>query len=197
LLASLQAAATFDLANKAVAPLLFVDGTYHNLFRYTENSLDWLRYLRVTEPGHPLYRLFMENEQTIHRLMSLMDQFWEARDRLSAPRERGDRIAITQRGGAGTPHNLVPMNDDRYRFEHGARDRGESFLRLLADATGWAYEPEKWIWEDWRLTVFEKGQMDRLSIPKFEELMSKMPLSLAITAGRRVEYTLDPTDAFR
>lgn len=196
LLAALQTSASITLPETAVAPLLFIDGTYHNLFRYTENSLDWLRYLRITEPGNPLHRLFMEDEHTIHRLMSLMDQFWAARDELSAPGERGDRIAITRRGGSGEPHNLVSTNSGRFDFDNEARERGEAFLRLLADATGWTYEPAKWVWRGWRLALFEKGQLEGITIPKFRDLMEQEPLSLAITAGRRIEYTLDPDGAF-
>lgn len=196
LLAALQESTPATLPETAVAPLLFIDGTYHNLFRYTENSLDWLRYLRITERGNPLHRLFMEDDRTIHRLMSLMDRFWAARDELSAPGERGDRIAITRRGGSGEPHNLVSTGSNRFDFDAGAKERGEAFLRLLADATGWTYDPASWTWKDWRLTVFEKAQMDGVTIPKFRSLMAQRPLSFAITAGRRIEYTLDPNGSF-
>lgn len=185
-----------DLPESAVAPLLFVDGTYHNLFRYTENSLDWLRYLGITEPVSPLHRVFMEDQHTIHRLMSLMDRFWEARDALSAPGERGDRIAITRRGQSGEPHNLVPRGDDRVDFDECAKERGEAFLRLLAEATGWAYSPENWSWTGWAVAIFEKGRLENITIPRFRDLMEQRPLSLAITSSRTVEYTLDPEGAF-
>lgn len=196
LLATLHSSAPITLADTAVAPLLFVDGTYHNLFRYTENSLDWLRYLHVTSAKSPLHRLFMQDEHTIHRLMSLMDRFWEARDKLSVPGERGDRIAITRRGGSGEPHNLVPTSRGCFNFDEGAKQRGEAFIRLLADATGWKYKPSHWVLEAWRLVVFEKEQAEKLTISRFEELIASEPLSFAITGQRRLEYTLDPNNAF-
>lgn len=196
LLAAVDGAATVKLPDTAVAPLLFIDGTYHNLFRYTENSLDWLRYLGVTASDIPLHRLFMKDKHTIHELMSLMDRFWEARDALSVPGQRGDRIAITRRGGSGGPHNLVEAAGGLYDFDPDAKVRGEAFLALLAQATGWQYTPLHWSWGSWRLSVFEKGAMENLTIPKFRELMAQKPLSFAITAGRRIEYTLDPNGLF-
>lgn len=196
LLAALQKIVSVTLPETAVAPLLFIDGTYHNLFRYTENSLDWLRYLRITEPGNPLHRLFMEDEHTIHRLMSLMDTFWEARDQLSVPRQRGDRIAITRRGGKGEMSNLSPGKNDLFDFDSAAKARGEAFLRLLGEATGWQYDQTQWSWEAWRVSVFEKEQLVGINIPKFKDLMAREPLSLAITAGNRIEYTLDPDAMF-
>src|SRR5436189_3524840 len=105
------------LPEQVVAPLLFIDGTYHNLFRYTENSLDWLRYLGVAEAGSPLHRLFMQDKHTIRELMKRMDDFWEARDKLSVAGERGDRVAITRRGGEGEPHNLIARPDGLYDFD--------------------------------------------------------------------------------
>lgn len=196
LLATVDGALPVTLPDTAVAPLLFIDGTYHNLFRYTENSLDWLRYLGITAREIPLHRLFMQDQHTIHELMSLMDRFWEARDALSIPGQRGDRIAITRRGGDGGPHNLDPRPNDLYDFDAAAKGRGEAFLTLLAQATGWQYEPAHWSWGSWRLSVFEKGTIENLTIPKFHELMASEPLSFAITAGRRIEYTLDPRRLF-
>lgn len=196
LLSAFQTSLRIALPDAAVAPILFVDGTYHNLFRYTENSLDWIRYLGITEPENPLHRLLMYDQHTIYRLMSLMDQFWEARDELSVPGERGDRIAITRRGAGGEPHNLISGKNGRFDFDDQARVRGEAFIRLIAEATGWAYEPSRWHWKNWRLVVFEKGQLDGITIAKFADLMAKKPLSLAITTRNRVEYTLDPDGSF-
>lgn len=196
LLAAVDGALPITLPDSTVAPLLFIDGTYHNLFRYTENSLDWLRYLGITVPEIPLHRLFMQDQHTIHKLMSLMDRFWEARDALSIPVQRGDRIAITRRGGDGGPHNLELRPNGLYDFDTEARLRGEAFLSLLAQATGWQYKPANWSWGSWRLSIFEKGRIENLTIPKFDELMASNPLSFAITAGRRIEYTLDPQDLF-
>lgn len=191
LVAAVDGALPVTLPDTAVAPLLFVDGTYHNLFRYTENSLDWLRYLGFSHADNPLRRLFMEDQHTIHELMSLMDRFWEARDEFSVPGQRGDRIAITRRGGAGEPQNLVIANGDHYDFDPAAKNRGERFLELLAQATGWRYEHGSWTWGSWRLAVFEKGDMKNVTIPKFHAIMADNPLSFAITAGRQIEYTTD------
>lgn len=196
LLATVEGALPITLSDSAVAPLLFIDGTYHNLFRYTENSLDWLRFLGIASGNNSLHRLFMQDQHTIHALMTLMDRFWEARDDLSIPGQRGDRIAITRRGGAGESQNLTSTNGGLFDFDDEARRRGEQFLQLLAQATGWLYQPPRWSWGSWRLANFEKNSLENLTIHKFNELMTNNPLSFAITARRRIEYTIDPTGAF-
>lgn len=196
LLAALDGAVPITLPDSAVAPLLFIDGTYHNLFRYTENSLDWLRYLGIKTRNNPLHRVMMQDNHTIHELMSLMDRFWAARDELSVEGQRGDRVAITRRGGGGKPHNMISANGDRFNFDGAAKMRAEAFLDLLATATGWQYDRQDWSWVRWRVTVFEKGTIENLTIPRFGELMENSPLSFAITAGRKIEYTLDPDGLF-
>lgn len=196
LLAAVDGAVPITLPDSAVAPLLFIDGTYHNLFRYTENSLDWLRYLGIADANNPLHRLFMADRHTIYELMSLMDDFWEARDALSITGQRGDRIAITRRGGATEPQNLVVTHERLFNFDANATRRGEQFLQLLAQATGWAYDPSHWSWGLWRLAVFEKRMLENLTIHKFRDLMASNPLSFAITAGRRIEYTIDSNELF-
>jgi len=196
LIAAMEGALPLALPATSIAPLLFIDGTYHNLFRYTENSLDWLRYLRVLDNTSPLHRVFVADKFTIHELMRLMDNFWEARDELSVPGERGDRVAITKRSGDGTPHNLVPKNG-LFDLEPAAADRAVSFLKLLADATHWKYDDGHWTWQRWRLSKFEKDTAEKLTIKSYANLMADDPLSFAITSKRKIEYTLESPDQFQ
>ena len=198
LVAALGATRAIALTESAIAPLLFTDGTYHNLFRYTENSLNWLQYLRADEQASPLHILFCQTTYTIRSLMSRMNEFWRARDQISnVPGERGDRVAISPRGGASDPENLELL-DDSYRFNADARGRAELFIHLLQECTGWQYTPEHWCWSGWTVRRFTKedfaSSRRRLNGQTFAALMAVRPLSFAMTSGQNYEYTLETPD---
>ena len=184
-----------NLPTSAITPLLFTDGTWMNLLRYTENSLNWIHFLRADDPDNPLHGVFLNDHYSLHSLMVAMDDFLRKRDKLSIPRERGDRITITIRGGEGLPHNLE--RDGRtFHFKEEAKERGERFLRLLSGLTGWKYEPAKWSWKNWKLDRFTKGDFasSRLNGETFAELMTRNPLSFAITSTQNIEYTIEEPD---
>lgn len=187
------------VSGEAVIPLLFTDGTYHNLFRYTENSLDWLRYLRANEDDNPLSSLFARDSYTVVELMRGMNEFWRARDSISVSRERGDRVAISLRGSAATPMNLDETNG-LFSLSTDAKERAERFICLLENATEWAYQRANWDWRDWKLSVFEKSSTSaegqRLNASTFDRMIAQRPLSFAMTSGNNYEFTLDPEGRF-
>jgi hypothetical protein len=182
----------------AVAPLLFTDGTYKNLFGYTENCLNWLNYLQASEQDSPLHSLFWEDRYTIVSLMQGMNDFWRARDEISVPGQRGDRVAITERGGRGDVINMVP-NGKYYDFAEDALSRAEEFLGLLATKTGWSYTRAGWSWEQWWLWRFTKRDFKqdsrRVKGDTFAAMLNERPLSFAMTANDNYEYTLEGPDA--
>lgn len=185
-----------EIPTSAITPLLFTDGTWMNLLQYTENSLDWIHFLQADNPSNPLYGIFLNDHYSLHSLMVAMDEFLRKRDKISIPKERGDRIAITMRGGEGLPHNLE-RHGETFFFTEAARGRGESFIRLLSDLTGWKYESSKWSWSNWKLYKFTKGDFtnSRLNGQTFAALMSRNPLSFAITSSQNIEYTIEEPDA--
>ncbi len=136
----------------AIEPLLFADGTYHNLFRYTENSLNWLHYLGADQKSSPLYELFMRRKYTLTELMSRMNDFWRVRDSISVRGQRGDRVAITERGGSGSPINMNKVGKV-FQFDVEAKQRAMTFLQLLADKTGWVYDDSMWSWSNWKMRL--------------------------------------------
>ncbi len=187
-----------EIPRTAVAPLLFTDGTYHNLFRYTENSLNWLHYLRYDEANNPLYAIFSEDQYTLDQLMQGMNNFWRARDEISnVPGERGDRVAITPRGGDRSPRNLE-KHEGQYRLQQAPKERAEQFISLLSESTGWHYNPSHWSWGCWSKFLFSASsfQSDKLRINgnNFNALIDKRPLSFAMTSGQNIEYTLEEPD---
>ncbi len=165
-----------------------------NLLGYTENSLNWIHYLRADDSRNPLYQIFRNDHYSLYELMVAMDEFLRRRDELTVKRERGDRIAITLRGGDQTPHNLE-LRGEGYAFRAEPKARGEAFIRILSELTEWEYEPEKWTWENWGLYQFRKGTLggegSKLNSGTFTALMVNNPLSFAMTAGNTVEYTLE------
>ena len=184
-----------NIPQSAISPLLFTDGTWMNLLGYTENSLSWLKYLRATEEDTPLNEVFLNKHYSLHELMLTMNDFLRERDAISIPRERGDRIAITLRGGEGTPHNLVIEEEDSYLLNENAKYRAESFLKLLSKLTGWNYKDKAWSWNKWQLSQFTKGDFvgvgTRLSNRTFDEFIAKNPLSFAMTSTQNIEYTIE------
>ena len=187
-----------EIPKSAIAPLLFTDGTWMNLLSYTENSLSWLKYLRADEEGAPLNEVFLNKHYSLHELMLTMNDFLRERDAISIPRERGDRVTITLRGGEGTPHNLTIEEENFYLLNEDAKRRAERFLRLLSRLTGWKYEEKSWSWSRWQLSQFTKGDFVgakiRLSNRTFDEFIAKNPLSFAMTSTQNIEYTLEGPD---
>jgi hypothetical protein len=186
---------TIPIPTTAITPLLFTDGTWMNLLQYTENSLSWINFLRANDVDNPLHAIFLNDHYSLHALMVAMDEFLRKRDAISIPRERGDRIAITLRGGEGTPHNLE-SDGETYFFKEDAKKRGESFIRLLAELTKWDYNPANWSWRNWQLHKFTKGDFanSRLNGETFDALVRRDPLSFAITSTQNLEYTIEEPD---
>ena len=60
----------------------------------------------------------------------------------------------------------------------------------------WGYIPEKWSWENLKLFKFttEDFSNRRLNNGTYIELMARNPLSLAMTSGTNIEYTLEEPD---
>ncbi len=187
-----------DIPKSAIAPLLFTDGTWMNLLAYTENSLSWLKYLHADENGTALNRIFLNKQYSLYELMLAMNGFLRERDSISIPRERGDRITITLRGGEGAAHNLVLEKGNLYSFDEGARRRAEKFLKLLSKLIGWNYTEKDWSWNEWQLSQFIKGDFIgakiRLNNRTFDQFMKKNPLSFAMTSTQNIEYTLEDQD---
>ncbi len=185
------------IPKSAITPLLFTDGTWMNLLQYTENSLNWIGFLQADNPSNPLHQVFLNDHYSLHALMVAMDQFLRRRDQISIPRERGDRIAITMRGGEGTPHNLE-KNDAAFDLKVDAKRRGEAFINLLTELTEWRYQPADWAWGNWNLYQFTKEDLAsrkvRLNGKTFAAIMERNPLSLAITSTQNVEYTIESPD---
>jgi hypothetical protein len=142
-----------EIPESAIFSLLFTDGTYQVLFTYPENVLNWLNYLRADESGSPLRTVFENESFSVFRLMHAMDEFFRERDEISVPKQRGDRLRISDTDGS--PYN-IEVAATGHCLSKDASERVERFIRMLARLTGWAYSPDKWTWTNWKLYRFEK-----------------------------------------
>lgn len=187
-----------EIPKSAICPLLFTDGTWMNLFQYTENSLSWIKFLKAEDTDNPLNKVFCNEHYSVHAMMVAMNDFLRKRDSICAPREkgareRGDRLIISTSDG---PYNLE-KNGNIYSINADAKKRAEEFLSLLADLTGWEYKAEDWIWDDLSIYNFTKDifvKTGRVSNRDFEKFIESNPLSYAITSNQRIEYTLEKPD---
>lgn len=179
----------------AIRALFFTDGTFNVLFKYPENVLNWLNYLRANEDQNPLRDVFENEKYSVFSLMKAMDDFFRKRDELSIVKERGDRLRISATNGL--PVNIERHNDF-YKINSEAKERIEKFIKILSDLTGWRYNRKSWTWDNLRLYKFTKGDFTgskiRLNNKTFEKFLSKRPLTWAMTSGQNIEYTLEKPD---
>lgn len=169
-----------------------------NLFQYTENSLNWIKFLNSEDVRNPLNKVFCNEHYSVYETMLAMDDFLRKRDSICAPREmgareRGDRLIISTVGG---PYNLNKAGES-YAINDDAKNRAEQFLKLLSDLTKWDYKDKDWIWGGMSIYNFTKdifSKRGRISNRDFENFIKSNPLSYALTSHQRIEYTLEKPD---
>lgn len=180
-----------SIPESAICPLFFTDGTFNVLFSYPENVLNWLGYLNAHEEPNPLKFIFENEKYSTFTLMRAMDEFFRQRDEISAKNERGDRLRISTKDGV--PFNIVKAGK-YYSLKEDTTERIVRFIKLLSGQTGWEYDNKNWAWHDLKLYKFRKGIIENLNNKKYLALMKKSPLSVAMTRGKTIEFTLEAPD---
>lgn len=184
-----------NISDDAIAPLFFVDGTFNVLFKYPENVLNWLNFLRADEDWNPLKSIFMSEKFSVYNMILEMDEFFRKRDNINVPNERGDRMRISNTDG--TPYNLN-QSHNTYTINIDAVKRIKKFISILSDFTDWQFKKENWTWEGFELYQFTKRDFkkDKKNVngTNFNDLIAKNPLSWAMTSGQNIEYTLETPD---
>ncbi|KKS35068.1 MAG: hypothetical protein UU95_C0005G0031 [Parcubacteria group bacterium GW2011_GWC2_42_12] len=185
----------FKIPETAIRALFFTDGTFNVLFKYPENVLNWLNYLRANEESSPLKNVFENEKYSVFSLMKEMDEFFRKRDEISVVKERGDRLRISE--ADGSPAN-IEKHDESYKINLEAKERIEKFIKILSGLTGWQYNQNSWTWENFKLYKFTKGDFTgkniRLNNKTFEEFLLEKPLTWAMTNGQNIEYTIEAPD---
>lgn len=186
------------ITKSAICPLLFTDGTWMNLFQYTENCLSWIRYLGAENRDSPLHQVFCNEHYSVYAMMIAINDFLRKRDSICASRElggreRGDRLVISNTEGSCNIH----QEHGAYAVDEAPRKRALEFMALLSELTSWEYKADHWDWADYQLLQFTKEiffKQGRVSNRDFEEFIRKNPLSYALTSNQRIEYTLETPD---
>ncbi|WP_226064037.1 hypothetical protein [Kaistella polysaccharea] len=197
LIGILESEIEIDVAESAIFPLLFVDGTYKVMFSYPENVLNWWKYLRVQTTSKLLRHIFMGEDYTAYRLMIEMDNFFRERDEISCKikKERGDKLVISNRNSS---HRNFIKEGDLYKFEEDTRDKCIKFLKLLEKHTKWRFDKNNWNFEKMNLMQFTKsdfkGENWTITKVNHKKFMDLNPLSWAMTSSDNVEFTKEYPD---
>ena len=176
-----------------VAPLLYADGTFKNIFGYPENSLSWFDFLRATE-NDILNDVFFSQRASLVDRMNVMRELFHKIKAIGGTRG-GEKVKISDRGGGKASHIL---NDEKNVYiEKEEVGKSERILRMFSELAGWEYDGQSWCWDNFTCVQFSKGILDgTTSFKKRNELLEKNPLSFAITATDRMEYTISQNGVF-
>ena len=180
-----------EIKKDAICPLLYTDGTFKCMFNYPENVLDWLAFLSADDEKSPLYQVFFNNSYSTRALMVSLKIFFAKIQEISGSSRGGDKIQISNKNGESV--NMVQNSKTLFDLNERQVEIGTKFLKLLSNLTGWVYSADKWCFCDFNIYNFSKGQI----VPNgknFDALISRLPISWAMTAGKRIEYTVESTD---
>ena len=171
--------------DKVIAPLLYADGTFKNIFGYPENSLDWLRFLKVKE-NNILNDVFFTQSAPVTKIMELMKDLFKNIQNIGGNRGT-EKIKISERGGEQAVSVIKDV--DQIYIEKSETEKSEKILKMFADMSGWVYKRENWTWGNFTHFQFDKNTLKTTGFKKRNELLEKNPTSFAITATDRMEYT--------
>src|SRR3989344_4688176 len=101
----------------------------------------------------------------------------------------GDKIKISDSKGKVVNINSASL------IETTTRMQAEGFLKMLADKTGWSFNAQHWSWGPYQIFRFKKGSI-KPGKARYNDLIGKNPVSLAIISRASIEYTLDENGVF-
>src|SRR3989344_6743959 len=166
-----------EIPTTAICPLLYTDGTFKNLFNYPDNCLSWLLFLRADIMMSPLHAIFFNDHYSISSLMMALRDFFDELRVIAHGRRGADKIKFSNTKGG-----LTNLDRKTNGFNLQTRGQAENFITLLSQKTGWDYKVDDWTWNKFKITNFRKGNI-KPSQGRYEDIMKKNPLSLAVTSG--------------
>jgi hypothetical protein len=175
----------------AICPLLYVDGVFKNLFNFPENCIDWLRYLKTNSNPNALSNIlsniFFNEHYSIYNLMLALKDFFIRIGGISEKKKGNDKIKISN--SKGELINLE-IKGDFCEIDQEEKKKSEKFLAILDELTGWDYKCESWQWDNFKSYQFQKSTINPNN-RNYEEMISKNPITWAMTSGLAIEYTTD------
>lgn len=162
---------------EGLTPIFFADGVWKILFKYTSNVLDWFGYLHSDKEADRWLKLKQLSViDLIENIEKLLKDF----------------------------KKIEPNNKNWYgHIDISILSKQKNLLSevldLLSRLTGWGYRPQKWDLENVKKYEFTKaiyGQNNNgsRSNEQFFKIWDKKPLSLAMTEGTTVQYTIESPD---
>ena len=129
--------------------------------------------------------------------MQGMDSFFAKRNEFGTKsrRDRGDRLVISDNKSAIN----LKQRGDFYDINEDNANRIKKFINFLSKQLEWEFKKDDWTFKNFKKSEFEKHKLEsspgvskdkRLINENRINLYKKKCLSLAATAGNRVEYTL-------
>jgi len=179
-----------EIPKDAICALLYTDGTFKNLFNYPDNCLSWLKFLHADNEKSPLHKIFFNDHYSISSLMLALKELFGELRLIAGGSRGGDKIKFSNGNG-----QLINFDTEKQALKKETIGQAEEFLRFLSGKTGWEYDPKVWSWDDLSHFKFEKGKI-KPSQGRYNDLISKNPVSLAMTSTLDIEYTLDPQNIF-
>jgi len=184
LLCAVSSKKNISVPTSAISPLMYVDGTFKNLLNYPENCVSWLKFLNTRDPDSPIYQIYIlfanrRLSDMIHDLEKIFEKFRG----INQGRRGGDKFKVSDAyTGYGFSRNYI--------------QKIEEVINLLSNLTGWHYYSNKWTLTNLNLFSYSKEIEEKLNKRKYFEIINGNPISLAVTATTRLEYTLETPDNF-
>jgi len=179
-----------EIKESAICPLLYIDGTFKNLFNFPDNCLSWLNFLCAGEEDNPLNTIFFNDYYTISSLMIALKEFFKQLRTVTGGSRGGDKIKISNSNG-----ELINLEKENgfFSLANEQKEMAIKFLNILGELTGWNFISRNWTFDNFSVYKFNKGNI-KPSNARFNELMEKNPLSWAMTSRLAIEYTLEEPD---
>jgi hypothetical protein len=173
------------ISKNAIGPLLYTDGTFKNQFNYPENCISWLNFLGASTENNPLQKVFQDPHYSIYELMLELKDFFSKISIIGGGKRGGDKIKISDSKG-----NSINLDPASRRLLPETQAQAENFIRMLAERTGWNFNPGHWSQGPYTVYKFKKGSI-KPGKATYNDLLAQDPVSLAIISGLSIEYTTD------
>lgn len=161
------------IKKEGLGAIFFADGIWKILFKYTNNFLDWFQFLDVGERSDWWKKL---------QEISVIDLIKEIDTLINGLK------------------NIHPNSKNWYgHIDISNLDNQKqlliSFLEFLSELTGWNFKSKNWIIDELGTYKFTKKiYIGTRSNNAFLKIWNKKPLSLAMTEGSTIQYTLEKPD---
>lgn len=161
------------IKKEGLASLFFADGVWKILFKYTNNVLDWFNYLGTEKESiwwQELKQISVSD--LIEEINSLLNSFKE--------------IHHDNKNWYGHIDISDMKSQNKLLIET---------LNLISNLIGWNFKNDRWLIGDLKKYNFTKKIFTGLANNvNFFEIFEENPLSLAMTEGSTIQYTIETPD---